>query len=87
MTLFEASQIFVFVLITLIIITGLLLVMLFLESLIGWIVKCIKKRKSFNKAYPAGALFTTRIEQKFPYGKWKCLGKDQNDRFLYERIK
>lgn len=87
MTLFEASQIFVFVLITLIIITGSLLVMLFLESLIGWIVMCIKKRKSFNKVYPVGALFTTHVEQKMPYGKWKLQGKDQNGFYLYERVK
>lgn len=87
MTLFEASQIFVFVLLILIIITGSLLVMLFLESLIGWIVKCIKKRKSFNKVYPIGTLFTTRVEQKFPCGKWKLQGKDQNGFYIYERTK
>ena len=49
----------------------------------------IKKenKKSFDDAHPIGFTFVTNLKQKFPYGKWKYLGKEQNDCYLYERIK
>lgn len=46
-----------------------------------------KKKKEFNKTYPVGSIFATKLKQKFLCGKWKCLGKDQNNCYLYERIK
>lgn len=87
MILFDLAQLIVFILIALIIITGGLLTLMFLESLIECIIKVIKRRKTFNRAYPVGSLFATRVRQEFPYGKWECLGKDQSGFYLYERIK
>ena len=87
MTLFEFSQLVVFILITLIIITGGLLILIFLESLIEIIRNRIKNKKAFDKAWPVGSHYLTHLKQKFPYGKWKYLGKDQRGFYLYERIK
>lgn len=49
----------------------------------------IKKenKKSFDDSHPVGFTFVTKLKQKFPYGKWKLQGKDQNGFYLYERIK
>ena len=87
MTLFEFSQLVVFVLIALIIITGGLLILMFIESLIEIIRNRIKNKKTFDKAWPVGSHYLTHLKQKFPYGKWKYLGKDQRGFYLYERIK
>ena len=46
-----------------------------------------ENKKAFDDAHPVGFTFSTKLKQKFPYGKWKLLGKDQNDCFIYERIK
>lgn len=87
MTLFDLSQLVVFILITLIIITGGLLILMFLGSLIEIIRNRIKNKEIFNKQYPVGSIFQTRFKQKFPYGKWKLQGKDQNGFYIYERTK
>lgn len=45
-------------------------------------------KQEFNKAFPQGSLFITYLKnQKFPYGKWKCLGKDIKGAYVYERVK
>ena len=87
MTLFEATQIFVFVLITLIIITGSILLLMIMETIICSIINIIKNKKAFDKAWPVGSHYLTHLKQKFPYGKWKLLGQNQNGFYLYERIK
>lgn len=87
MTLFDLAQLIVFILITLIVITGGLLTLMFLESLIECTIKAIKRRKTFNRAYPIGSLFATRDRQEFPHGEWECIGQDQNGFYLYERTK
>ena len=87
MTLFEFSELIVFILITLIIITGGLLILMFLGSLIQCTIKAIKRRKTFNRAYPVGSIFATRDRQEFPHGEWECLGQDQNGFYIYERTK
>lgn len=58
----------------------------------GEILDLYDKRKrnyiSFNRSHPVGSCFTTKLgEQKFPYGKWLLIGKDQHDFYIYERIK
>lgn len=87
MTLFEFTQIAIFILITLIIITGSLIVLITIESIVGFIINRIKRRKTFNGAYPVGSLFATRDRQEFPHGEWEYIGQDQNGFHLYERIK
>lgn len=54
---------------------------------IDYLKKRHKNKVIFNKEHPVGTLFTTRIEQKMPYGKWKLLGQNQHGYYLYERIK
>lgn len=84
MTLFELMQLIVFGLITVILTTGILLILMFAETLIKTIIKA---RREYNKQYPVG--FTRKSETKKPffYGKWKLLGKDQNGYYLFERLK
>lgn len=83
MTLFELAVLFVICLFLIIIISGSSLFIL----LIDYLKKRHKNKVRFNEEYPVGALFTTRVEQKMPYGKWKFLGKDQHGFYIYERIK
>ena len=91
MTLFELSVLFVFILIILILILGIILTIIFINDFIERLIYIIGKRqrnkKAFDKAHPVGFTFSTKLKQRFPYGKWKLLGKDQNDCFIYERIK
>lgn len=84
MTLFELMQVIVFGLIVAILTTGILLILMFTETLI---ITIIKTKKEYDKQYPVG--FTRRSETKKPffYGKWKLLGKDQNGYYLFERLK
>lgn len=83
MTLFNLAVLFVICLFSIIIISSTVLFIL----LIDYLEKRHKNKVRFNKVHPVGTLFTTRIEQKFPYGRWKYLGKDQQGYYLYERIK
>ena len=47
-----------------------------------------EKKKMFDKAFPQWFIFRTMIrKQKFPYGKWKYLGKDVSGEHLFERVK
>ena len=47
-----------------------------------------KKFKKFDKAHPVGSFFYTGIrKQKFLYGEWKYLGKDQSGTHIFERVK
>ena len=47
-----------------------------------------KKFKKFDKEYPVGSFFFTGIrKQKFLYGEWKYLGKDQMGMHIFERVK
>ncbi len=47
-----------------------------------------EKKKRFDKAFPQWFIFRTMIKnQKFPYGKWKYLGKDVSGEHLFERVK
>lgn len=46
------------------------------------------KKRTFDKAFPQWFIFRTMIRnQKFPYGKWKYLGKDVSGEHLFERVK
>lgn len=83
MTLFELAVLFVICLFLIIVISGSGLFIL----LIDYFKKRHKNKVRFNKVHPVGTLFTTHVEQEFPYGKWKYLGKDQQGYYLYERIK
>ena len=91
MTLFELLVLFVLNLIALILILGIALVIIFIDAFIKTLTCAIAQRqrnkKAFDKAHPVGFTFSTKLKQRFPYGKWKLLGKDQNDCFIYERIK
>lgn len=87
MTLFDLSQLIVFILISLIIITGSILLLMIMETIICSIINIIKNKKAFDKAWPVGSHYLTHLKQKIPHGKWKLLGKDQNGFYLYERIK
>ena len=91
MTLFELLVLFVLILITLILILGIALAIFFIDAFIKTLTCVIAQRqrnkKAFDKAHPVGFTFSTKLKQRFPYGKWKLLGKDQNDCFIYERIK
>lgn len=50
--------------------------------------KTDKGFKAFDKAHPVGSFFYTGIkEQKFAYGKWEYLGKDQMGIHIFERVK
>lgn len=91
MTLFELLVLFVLILITLILISGIILAIIFIDAFIKTLTCAIAQRqrnkKAFDKAHPVGFTFSTKLKQRFPYGKWKLLGKDQNDCFIYERLK
>ena len=87
MTLFDLAIFIVKLLISFIMLFGILLVMVIIWTMVDFIKFKIKNKKAFNKVHPVGTLFTTRVEQKMPFGKWKYLGKDQNGCYLYERIK
>lgn len=91
MTLFELTAVLVVLLVAFIVSTGLFLLLVILNATLSFIFDKVElhknKKESFDKIYPVGALFRTRIEQKFPYGKWKLLGKDQHGCYLYERTK
>ena len=91
MELFELLVLFVLILITLILISGIILAIIlinaFIETLICAIVRRQRNKKAFDKVHPIGFTFSTKLKQRFPYGKWKLLGKDQNDCFIYERLK
>lgn len=84
MTLFEYIAICVFNLFVLIIISFIVLVILLIDSVLN---KRKRNKKVFDREYPIGFTFSTKLKQRFPYGKWKLLGKDQNNCYLYERIK
>lgn len=83
MTLFDLALLFVICLFLIIIISGAGLFILLIDHL----KKRHKNKARFNEEHPVGTLFTTRVEQKMPYGKWKLQGKDQNGFYLYERTK
>ena len=83
MTLFDLAFLCVICLFLIIIISGSCLSIL----LIDYLEKRHKNKARFNEEYPVGALFTTCVEQKMPYGKWKLLGQNQHGDYLYERIK
>ena len=91
MALFEVLVLFVLILITLILISGIILAIFFIDAFIKTLTCAIAQRqrnkKAFDKAHPVGFTFSTKLKQRFPYGKWKLLGKDQNDCFIYERLK
>ena len=91
MTLFELLVLFVLILIILILILGIALAIIFIDAFIKKLIYIIGKRQrnkeAFDKAHPVGFTFSTKLKQRFPYGKWKLLGKDQNDCFIYERLK
>ena len=91
MALFELLVLFVLNLIGLILISGIILAIFFIDAFIKTLTCAIAQRqrnkKAFDKAHPVGFTFSTKLKQRFPYGKWKLLGKDQNDCFIYERIK
>ena len=91
MALFELLVLFVLILITLILISGITLAIIFINAFIETLICAIAQRqrnkKAFDKAHPVGFTFSTKLKQRFPYGKWKLLGKDQNNYFIYERIK
>ena len=47
-----------------------------------------EKKKKFDKAFPQWSIFRTMLRNhKFPYGKWKYLGKDVSGEHLFERVK
>ena len=47
-----------------------------------------EKKKKFDKAFPQWSIFRTMLrKQKFPYGKWRYLGKDVSGEHLFERVK
>ena len=91
MALFELLVLFVLNLIGLILISGIILAIFFIDAFIKTLTCAIaqkqRNKKAFDKAHPVGFTFSTKLKQRFPYGKWKLLGKDQNDCFIYERIK
>ena len=91
MALFEVLVLFVLNLIGLILISGIILAIFFIDAFIKTLTCAIAQRqrnkKAFDKAHPVGFTFSTKLKQLFPYGKWKLLGKDQNDCFIYERLK
>lgn len=70
------------------------LLMVFCAILLGTIVIMDlyntrkEKKKKFDKAFPQWSVFRTMIRnQKFPYGKWKYLGKDVTGEHIFERLK
>lgn len=83
MALFDLAVLCVICLFLIIIISGSSLFIL----LIDYLEKRYKNKVRFNEEYPVGTLFTTRVEQKMPYGKWKLLGQNQHGFYLYERTK
>lgn len=47
-----------------------------------------EKKKKFDKSFPQWSIFRTMLrKQKFPYGKWKYLGKDVSGEHIFERVK
>ena len=54
---------------------------------VGW-KKDKKSYKAFDKAYPVGSFFFTKIkEHQFPWGKWNYRGTDQNGTHVFVRVK
>lgn len=87
MTLFELSIYFILTLLTLITILFIALLVVGMFYIYEVLKSKARNKKAFNKAHPVGFTFSTKLKQRFPYGKWKLLGKDQNDCFIYERLK
>lgn len=47
-----------------------------------------ERKKKFDKVFPQWSVFRTMLRnQKFPYGKWKYLGKDVSGEHIFERVK
>ena len=70
------------------IMTIVIIVMLVIIWTVGWIRERNEKYENFNKQLPVGFIFYTNLKkQKFPYGKWKYLGKNVDGSHLYERVK
>lgn len=68
------------------------LVMLLVIFLVTEILFLYEKRKinykAFDREHPVGSLFRTKLgNQKFPYGKWELRGFDQDESYVYERMK
>ena len=66
-------------------------IFLILLVIVVWVVGWIRDEKSykaFDKEYPVGSYFFTRIkEQQFPWGRWIYRGKDQDGTHVFERVK
>ena len=87
MTLFELAQKLVFGLLGYILITGLCLIISSTILIIDIVKKRKQDKKAFDKIRPVEYMCSTMEKRRFKYGKWKFVGKDQNDFYLYERIK
>lgn len=87
MTLFELAQKLVFGLLGYIFITGLCLFISLTILIIDIVKKRKQNKKAFDKIHPVEYMCSTMEKRRFKYGKWKFIGKDQNDFYLYKRIK
>lgn len=87
MTLFELAQKLVFGLLGYIFITGLCLIVSSIILIIDIVKKRKQDKKAFDKIHPVEYMCSSIEKRRFKYGKWKFVGKDQNDFYLYERIK
>ena len=87
MTLFELAQKLVFGLLGYILITGLRLIISSTILIIDIVKKRKQDKKAFDKIHPVEYMCSSIEKRRFKYGKWKFVGKDQNDFYLYERIK
>ena len=71
----------------------LMLIFLILLPIVVWVVGWVRDKKEekyilFDKEYPVGSFFFADIaDQKFPYGKWKCLGRNIDGTYVFERVK
>lgn len=64
-----------------------LLLLVITVWVVGWI-RDEKKYKVFDKVYPVGSLFFTKVKkQEFPWGKWVYRGTDQDGFHVYVRVK
>lgn len=60
--------------------------------LIGEILELYKKKKrnylAFDREHPVGSHFITKLgNQLFPYGKWELIGLNQDEEYVFERLK
>ena len=85
MMLFDLAVFLVFVFL----ITGVIsLINILIITYIILFQKNRKRKHDFNKLYPTGSFYFSYLKKrKFPCGKWEYLGKDQNNKYVYERTK